>query len=257
LNGLNVTVSGGMAQGLPLANPQQAGVLLKGQIYQAFGNWIGTDQTLDMFFVAGGVATGSPTIPTNKPGASNFSFIWPAGSSLASAIGQTLSTAMPGLTQSFAISPNLVTNAPQTGHYSSFQAFADAMKTMTRGILGGTYLGVQMTNDGTTISVYDGTTMGSGGSTMISFQDLIGQPTWIAPGTISVKTVLRADIHQGATINLPPSLVTNSAAALTRFQDQTAFSGAFMVQQIHHYGHSRQPSASDWATVFQVNPLLT
>ncbi len=46
LNGMNIQVFGGMQKGLPLANPMQYGLLVQGQIFQAFGNWIDTNQTL-------------------------------------------------------------------------------------------------------------------------------------------------------------------------------------------------------------------
>ena len=40
LNGLYLAAYGGMSKGLPLANPEQNGLLVKGQIFQAFGNWL-------------------------------------------------------------------------------------------------------------------------------------------------------------------------------------------------------------------------
>src|SRR5688572_13631719 len=48
LNFKNIMIKGGMGKGLPLANPKQAGPLVAGQIIQAFGNWVGTDMTLDL-----------------------------------------------------------------------------------------------------------------------------------------------------------------------------------------------------------------
>lgn len=47
-NNLAIKVYGGMKKGLPLAKPQQAGLLIAGEIQQAYGNWIGTEQTLDL-----------------------------------------------------------------------------------------------------------------------------------------------------------------------------------------------------------------
>src|SRR5262249_10576948 len=51
--GLPITVKGGMGKGLPLANPSQAGVLVKGTIFQAYGNWVGVNQTLDIKMIPG------------------------------------------------------------------------------------------------------------------------------------------------------------------------------------------------------------
>lgn len=71
LNGLNISIFGGFAKGLPLANPLQSGRLASGQILQAFGNWIGNDQSLDLYMFYGGSSpssnqtTGQPA--TNTP----------------------------------------------------------------------------------------------------------------------------------------------------------------------------------------------
>src|SRR5579875_2215617 len=48
LQGKAIDVYAGMQKGLPLAKPQQAGLIFHGKIFQAFGNWQGTNQTLDL-----------------------------------------------------------------------------------------------------------------------------------------------------------------------------------------------------------------
>ena len=249
LNGMNIAIYAGMSKGLPLANPQQAGLIMQGKILYAFGNWIGTDQTVEMNFIPGG-DLGSPNEPANFP------FSWPAGIPLATAIAQTLSIAMPGVPQTINISPKLVLNYAVTGWYQSAQQFADFINEISWTIIGGAYNGVSIVTNGQTASVFDGT---QGGSSVkaLAFTDLIGQPTWSGPATISVKTVLRADIHQGDTISIPPSLLTVTAAAAPSLAlpDKTAFSGAYQVQQVHHYGNLRQADANSWATVFQVTPI--
>jgi hypothetical protein len=261
LNNLNVQIFGGMAKGLPLANPAQAGLLMQGTILQCFGNWIGMDQTLDMLFAVGGAAaSGSTTgnfIGTGADIPGNFAFNMPAGMPLATAIANTLMTALPDIPPSIAISPNLVLNYDQVGHYTSLYAFASFVRALSQGIIGGTdYDGVQIVSDGTSIKIFD--SLGPtpiAGVTAIAFQDLIGQPTWIAPNTISFKTVLRADIHQGDTVSLPQALVTQTGAANSNFaatpQTSLTFSGQFIVTNCHHYGHSRQPSADAWNTTYQ------
>ena len=262
LTGLNVAVYGGMSKGLPLANPAQAGLLIKGQILAAWGNWIGTDQTVDMVFSAG-VGVGGPDAPANFP------FFWAAGTPLKAAIAQTLSTALPGLTQDINISPSLVLNYDVSGYYQSASQFADFIKELSVGIpvpgggtideiSGGGYSGVKIVTNGQAARVFDGTTpTAASGIGQVAYQDLIGQPTWIAGGTISMKTILRADIHVGDTITIPPSLVTTASLAAAQFnaglaKSKTTFSGEFLVNQVHHYGNFRQADAASWATVFQL-----
>lgn len=252
LNDLNIEIKAGMAKGLPLANPQQAGTVIKGKIFQAFGNWIGTAQTLDLIPVAGGDGGNIGTL--DRPG--NFPFQWLPGTPLSSAISQTLATGLPGLTQSINISSKLVTNHVQSGHYPSLISFAQAINEISFGILGGSYDGVTMGINGNTVTVYDGTVPDTTIKN-IAFQDLIGQPTWLAPRIISVKTILRADIQLGNTVKLPPSLVTNTAGALLRFQDKTSFSGNYLVQQVQHFGNFRQQTANSWNTTYQMTPVTT
>jgi hypothetical protein len=250
LNDLNISIFAGMAKGLPLANPAQAGLIVTGKIFQTFGNWIGTAQTLDLLIIAGG--NGGNLGSQDSPG--NYPFQWLPGTPLSTAIAQTLRVGLPGLAQSINISSQLSTNHVQSGHYTSVTAFVEAVSEMASGILGASYAGITSAINGTTITVYDGT-VAQTKVTQIAFQDLLGQPTFIDPGTISVKTVLRSDINIGDMVTLPPSLTTTTAGALLRFQDKTSFSGKYQVQQIQHFGNFRQPDAESWNTTFQMSPV--
>ena len=248
LNDLNISIYAGMSKGLPLANPAQSGLIIQGQIFQAFGNWVGTDQTLDLNIISGGNAgtIGSPDTPGNYP------FLWPAGSPLAAAIAQTLKTALPGLTQSINISPNLVLSYTQAGHYQSREQFADFIARITQPITG---TAVQIAVNGASVTVWDGSGVTSQTPVkQIAFQDMIGQPTWIDALTISVKFVLRADLNISSVIQLPPSLVTQTQQSLLRFRDKSTFSGAYQILQVQHFGNSRQPDAASWNTTIQATP---
>lgn len=245
LNDANISIAVGMSKGLPLANPAQQGVVVKGSIFQAFGNWQGTDQTIDLNIVANGAA----------PMQGNaFVFNWTAGTPLRVAIAQMLSIALPTMKQSISINPALVLAANETGYYTSLPQFAQYINARTQPIIGGTYSGVQMTSDGTTVRVWDNAVAPTNAPTAINFQDLLGQPTWIEPLTISVKLVMRGDIRLGDVITLPQSLVTQTQASQLRLIDKTTFSGNYLVTQIHHYGNSRQPDAASWNTTIQATP---
>jgi hypothetical protein len=250
LNGLNISVYAGMSKGLPLANPQQAGLICKGKIYQAFGNWIGTDQTLNLTIQVGGDPIGSSTTPTNFP------FSMPKGTTLGAAVQNTLKIAMPNMTATVNVSPNLVLNYDQQGHYESLERFSGFVRALSQGIIGGTtYTGVTITQNGDTVTVDDGTVTAT--PKAILPQDLIGQPTWIGFNQITFKTVLRSDIHLNDYVTLPQTLFTQSAISLsgtsTQPQNKLTFSGRFQVSQIHHYGHTRQPDAASWNTTYQAS----
>lgn len=250
LNEKPVSVYGGMQTGLPLANPAQSGLLLKGSAFPAFGNWIGTDMTLDIVVVPdlGG---------TSESSAKNIVHDWQKGTPLENSIRKTLQTAFPSFKQDIRISQSLVLNYNDTGFYQNIAQFSAYIKQISQSIMGAkTYPGVNISTNGDTIVVTDGTQQASSVK-QIDFKDLIGQPTWLSLNVISVKTVMRADLKIGDTVKLPPSLATTQASSASQFRANSAFQGQFMIQEMRHVGNFRQPDAASWNTTFNVVSLGT
>lgn len=243
LNNLDIAVYGGMQKGLPLAKPQQSGLLISGAIQQAYGNWIGTEQTLDLQVR---VPTGSLSAPLN------IVHDWKAGTSLASAIRATLATAFPSFTANINISPNLVLPNDEQGFYYTLTDYAQIVKRVSQNILKGIYSGVDITITETTFNVYDGTSVGT--PKLLAFEDMVGQPTWIGPLEIQAKLVMRADIAIGSLIKFPPAVATTSPQSFSQFRDKSAFTGIFQVGQVHHFGNFRQPDAAAWVTTVNSFP---
>lgn len=118
-----------------------------------------------------------------------------------------------------------------------------------------THPGVLITLVGNKFTVYDGTAPQK--PIEVAFQDLIGQPTWIGPATITFKTVLRSDIGAGNLVKLPsgiitPYALTSQAAAYpgSPARSKLAFQGSFVIQEVHHYANFRQPDAESWNTTY-------
>lgn len=263
LNGFPIIVKAGMSKGLPLAKPEQAGIVAQGKIFQAYGNWVGTDQTLELQLQPD---TGTANAPKN------YSMTWPKNTPLAQAIETTLAVALPDHTVTVAISPDLKMAAAQWGVWGKLEDFAKAIYNITtqqqfKGIAplsGGPYPGVRITVKGKNVIVYDGTRNYSDNSAAnpikIKFEDLIGQPTWIEGNTLNFKTVMRADISVGSYVQLPPGLtspyvLTTPGAALpgTPSRNRLTFTGTFRVTRMQHFGHSRQPDAASWCTVMNAS----
>jgi hypothetical protein len=241
-NDLNIKVFGGMSAGLPLANPNQSGLLMQGTIYQAYGNWRGTEQSLGFYCL--------PPIGASDAAPLNVPFVWRRGTALASAIRATLQVAVPDMTPNINISPRLVLGFDEVGFYQNLQQFAGWLNQRTIPIIGGAYPGVMISTRGGQIQVWDGT--GSQSNTIrIQPQDLIGQPTWLSPLTITFQTVMRADIDLQSVIALPQTIIQQTATSQLRQQDKTSFTGNFIVQAVQHFGNFRQPSADAWNTTFQ------
>jgi hypothetical protein len=259
LNGQPIQVFGGMAPGLPLATAAagQTGQLIQGTVQQAFGNWVGVDQTLDMFALAG---VGTLSQPKNIVHNAT------KGMAFATAIQNTLTTAFPGFKLNINISPNLVLPVPDVGYFQTLTQYAAYIKQATRAILGGSCPGVDIAvaPDGNGLNVGDGVGGFSGGSSsstpkMISYQDLIGQPTWIGPGEIQFKTMMRADIKLQDQVQLPQTIITTQPQSNATQPNQILnFSGrTYAIKQIRHVGNFRQPDSASWCTMFNAYPNNT
>lgn len=242
--GMQLVIRGGMGKGLPLVTPAQAGVLFSGEIYQAFGNWEGTEQTLDF------VVFPATTYTTDSPG--NFVLHQPAGTSLSQALQQSLSIAYPGIAVNVNISSSLV-NAYDVTHFcSTFDQLGSFVHGFTNDNFGNP---VKMLLQNDAIEVFDSTYTPS--PIAFAFTDFMGQPTWIAPGRLQVKTVLRADIALGGQVTMPqglqnaPGIVTQSSQALPgALKYKSTFDGQFQVAAMRHIGNFRSSDAENWCTVF-------
>jgi hypothetical protein len=255
LNGQNFTFSAGMGKGLPLAKPKQAGEIIRGQIYQSFGNWQGTEQTLDL------VCWNSvfSTELTN-----GILFNWLPGQTFANALTTTFQQAFPEFKPIIGDLSPLLQEPPkgvaQQHTATGMTDFAMSIKELTQRAVqvagGGTdYDGVWIVVGANKIVASDGTRAPQ--TVAIAFEDLIGQPTWIAPGVITFKTVLRADIQVADFVTLPAGITSpyagTTAAAVAPnapVSNSSAFSGTFTVNEIHHYGNFRQPDAASWNSTF-------
>lgn len=245
LNNKAITIKAGMSKGLPLATQQapESGIIVQGYIYQAYGNWQGTAQTLTFDIRAG---TGTVTNPKN------ISFNWLAGTSLQSALAATLGTAFPTYKQIFSISPNLIRPNTEPGVYPYLPLFASYLKDMTRGILNPNgdvtgYQGVEIVVRQNQILIMDASTQGT--PKQINFNDMIGQATWIGPQQMQINVVMRGDLTIGDYIALPKGLlVTTTSGSASQFRQQSTFKNIWLVNQMMHVGNFRDPNGESWIT---------
>lgn len=246
LNNKAIEVYGGMQRGLPLANPAQSGLLVKGTILPGYGNWVGTDMTIDLT-ISNAPSTGQPTVDQ----AANVVHHWPANTPLKDALTSTLKTAFPKFTPQVSISDKLKLPYVDTGFYQTIQQYSSYLNQLTKSILGGTYRGVSLTTQGTKIIAADGTTPQTSAG-QIAFTDLVGQPTWIGLNQIQVKTIMRADLNVGGEVTLPQGQVSTGAGSSSQFRSQLSFQGKFLIQEMRHVGNFRQPDGNSWVTIFNM-----
>ena len=247
LNDRHIVVSGGMAKGLPLAVPSQRGVLVEGKIYQAFGNWLGTQQSLDIVIY--------PDVGTyDKP--TQILFNWKAGQQLSDAVTASIGLAFPGASvTNSGICPSLAISQNQIGVFGSLRQLAEYVQKKSSAMAppttsGASYSGLQICSSGSGFRLIDNYGSASNPVNLL-FTDLIGQPTWIDLVTIQISTVMRGDISVGDYLMMPPSQLTTSPASGSRFRQQSIFSGLVQVigkGLIRHVGSFRQPDAMSWIT---------
>lgn len=288
LNGMFVSIYGGMSKGLPLANPNQSGLLAAGQVLQSVGEWTGTDMSLTLYIAAGGSSAdysnasggASAMQPVTASTPANLVFTWVQGQSLSTAIAQCLSTAFPQISIQMRIAEELVwaSGVPKTAFFQNVQQFAQFVNETSRSVLAGpspastvyapnanpSYTGVMITLEGGIFCVVDATTQTN--PIQIEFTDLIGQPNWAAPGKVQVTTVLRADVGVGDFIKLPDTIGTTAAfhspnggaspfaignPSASPFKANSAFQGVALITKTRHVGNSRAPAGTAWVTTLE------
>lgn len=249
LNKKNISVYAGMNTGLPLANPAQQGLIVKGSIFPAFGNWVMTDMTLDMI-LQGPFGESNPSKPAN------VIHNWPKGQQLSQAIEQTLKTAFPKFTPKININPNLVLAYTDTGFYQTIGQYATYIQQISRSIINSPdYHGVHIMAQGNNLIVADGTNPPQ--PKQVNFQDLIGQPIWIGPNEVQFKCVMRGDFNLGDVVTLPKTLASLNGNSGSQFSGSAAsnlIQGKFLINQIRHTGNFRQPDWASWCSTFNGIP---
>jgi hypothetical protein len=248
-----ISVKGGMGKGLPLANPAQAGPLCAGQVWQATGNWQGTEQTLDL---------------TMNPAGSSFArdvnliLNWRRRQPLAHALQICLATAFPDAQLVINISPNLIAPGDRVHYAGSLRELGQFLADNTKDMLGNGSLGVQIFALGTTIKVLDGTTVPK--PKPLSFFDFIGQPTWIDTAALQFMCPMRADLQVGDTVTMPPQVTQNatltlqSAASNPQFRRDDTLQGSFTIISARHTARFRNPDGMQWSSTFNcITPIST
>ncbi|GJH02275.1 hypothetical protein [Paraburkholderia terrae] len=282
LTGLNIAVYGGMAKGLPLANPNQIGRLCAGQILNMWGNWIGVDQYLAIVIQAGGsnsnanqttgnIATiNTPAIPNTNRKPGYLVFTWEKGQSLVDALTHCLQTYYPQYGISGSISPNLVwtDGIVCMRPFAKLSQLAQFVREASLNMIGGyapdltQYMGVRMSLQGNMIYLQDGTTPTKPKTIYVT--DLVGQPTYNEPFQIQLTCVLRGDIKAGDYVTIPQGQLNIGQGAQVGYvsppplsaantaKSNIAFTGSYLVLDVQHYGTSRNPDWNAWVTTLDL-----
>lgn len=268
LFGMTVELWVGMSAGLPLANPKQQGLVMKGTIWQVLGNWQGTELRLDLVIVAGPVSQTDP-MPMAPL---NLTLPWNKGMKLSVALTQCFQMFGGGYGYNINVSERLINSFDSKMICSSLAELARQVNSLSKNIIrDSNYSGVEISVvNGNEFRAYDNDFANHSDSSTLSgpvrvsatgrrnnpkkiaFTDLIGQPTWVQYGKMAVPCVMRSDIQVGDYILMPEKLRPMiQASSYSQFRDDSAFTGVFFVSSVRLLGNSRQPDANAWVTILE------
>ncbi|EFE63995.1 hypothetical protein ACW6MR_004264 [Escherichia coli] len=253
LQGGLVRMKAGFVQGLPLANKDQQGEVIYGEIYLAYANWIGTNQTLNLVI--------NPSIRKTDDG-KPFSIEGQgeAGERVGDVLVRALQKAYPNKLIDCTVSDNLVLPEPWTGKYTEIGSLAMVVKNASIAMMRNErYSGIAISILSDRIRIYDNASAKWGEPKTIHAHELVGQPTWIAPFTVSFKCPMRGDIRCGDVVNLPEGLYSGAASIVMAntmapgviSKNSTTFTGKFLVKSVRHIGSYLTADGDAWVTVFE------
>lgn len=266
LYGKKIQIFAGMSPGLPLAGKWNRKLAIQGTILQVFGNWQGTELRLDFIIVAGPITENS----FGRLGPVKVTFPWSSGRTLSVALTQCFMT-LGGYRPNISVSDRLVINYDRPMFCGSLQELAKDLKAFSLSkIKDRGYSGVEIAIvNGNEIRVWDNDYANQSDSSskygaaarktspiQIEFVDLVGQPTWVNFGVVSLICTMRSDIQNGDHILMPKrARPMIQASSYSQYRDDSAFNGEFMVQSVRLLGNSQQPNAESWVTVIEASPV--
>lgn len=265
-NGAAISLYGGMQNGLPLATQSvqagQPGLLISGTVFQAFGNWQGTIQTLEFVITPAPLDASINTDPARAaaavgapPPPQNFSFTWKQGSSLTDNVKAVLQQAYPAGSVTLSAADDITLLHDESGVFTDMRTFSSYVQGISRDIKGPTYSGLNITPSGDKSFLVFDNTKTNGSITKVTMFDLIGQVTWLTAYTVTFTTVLRSDVNIGDTVTFPPlaqaqAITTSDSQSQARTKN--TFNGNWQITEyVRHVGDSRSPEAQSWVSVFQ------
>lgn len=252
LAGKTVRVYAGFDTGLPLANRDQFGLIISGKVFNAWANWLGTYQTLNLHITPMPLTISTKTeIPITLDGK--------AGEKLSDVMRRGIQAAYPNFKRiDIFIGDDLVLPEDGNATYKGLTDLSTTARSLSKAIKGNPvdYEGIHISvNDNEVIRIFDGTTATNGVN--ILPQELVGQPTWIEFNKISFKCPMRADLSCGDVVVLPQGLVSsllmvNTDYARSSYRDASLFSGKFLITSVRHIGEFSNPDGSNaWNTVYE------
>lgn len=173
---------------------------------------------------------------------------------------RALSNAYRGFDIEIDIDDKIVQTENMPAFYPRLEPLAKTVRSQSFHIMNSDdYIGVQMVIQNRTIRVFDNGTS-KGDVKKILPQELIGQPTWVGPFSVSFKCPLRSDLTCGDVVELPQNIYSgpgsllsvNSESSYSIYRDALTFSGKFKITSVRHVGSYLDPDGNNaWVSIFE------
>lgn len=254
LHGCQVSLIAGFQKGLPLANEFQQGEIIIGDIYSAYANWVGTNQSLNLII--------NPTIRRLENGKPlRISDHGKKGERLGDVLTRALSKIYSRKKIICTVNKNLILPEDSPLEYGAdISSLAIAVRSLSIAIMrDNSYRGVGITLQSDTIRIYDNTSVGWETPKAIQGYELIGQPTWSEPFVITFKCPLRGDLRCGDVVEMPQGMISGPSSVLmvntspyhALPKDNVFFSGKFQIISVRHIGAFLVADGDAWSTVYE------
>ncbi|WP_324028580.1 hypothetical protein GC087_14420 [Pantoea sp. JZ2] len=254
LHGCQVSLIAGFTKGLPLADEHQQGEIINGDIYSAYANWVGTNQSLNLI-----INPAIRRLDNGKP--LRISDNGRKGEKLGDVLTRALSKIYTRKKIICTVSNNLILPEDCSLEYGSdVSSLAIAVRSLSIATMrDNNYLGVGITMQSDTIRIYDNASVSWGTPKAIQGYELIGQPTWSEPFVMTFKCPLRGDLRCGDVIEMPQGMISGPSSVLmmntTPYsavpKDNVIFSGEFLITSVRHIGAFLVADGDAWATVYE------
>lgn len=241
--GGTLSIYGGFSAGFPLANTKQYGLLARGTVLQAFGNWTGTHQSVSFVLTPAG---------SDK----QVVFHWQKGMKLSQAITTALNNSYRGFTVKSQLQNDPVAAVDDAHYCPNLYTFVEYITRMTYTLGYATKLGgIQVRVSGTVLILYDSASPQS--PNKLEFNDFQGQPVNFGYGggaTVQAMLNLRYDLSLGVNFSFPQEvvsgfLINNPMAPVPLPKNGSTITGTYMCNMLRHVGRFRDPMGTAWTTI--------
>jgi hypothetical protein len=234
-----INIYGGHKPGLPLANPSQYGLIVKGAIFFSTGIREGNQNYITLSIYPSSFDFGYP---------SNTTIVVKKGENAGAALKQSIAASGYGGNINVVVSQKNIAQSDMYGAYASFEQMCyDVYEKFKISIIFNSSTG--------SLDIFDDEIVRNPPKIKtIEIFDSIGQPTFTGIETATAKLSLRGDIFVGDTIKIVDKVLTRQTrdAFAVNTRSRLGFKGLFFVNSTTHTASYYSKDDASWSTTLEL-----